>query len=312
MLVRARLLQSKLTAQSAKRFHRRFLSDAKAQPKAPAQPERPVLREAAQFNKVNPTMQKIGTGIFLGAVGALLVLGTWQIERRRQKFEKIEERLKGLDAAPQALETLVDSSLEDLMHRQVTAKGHFDYSRQVYHGPRSCPDQSDPVMSHTAGHFLITPLVLAGGKEVLVNRGWVKKVEWADGATVPEDTEGREVEVRGVLTVGESRNKYMLNWQPSGDMKEWLVLVTAEIQEIVKLKPLVGSGAMVLEAIEVGGSNSTNGLKGFIRKNKEQYVDFYTSPNTHILYAATWYTLAGFLSLVTWTRFKKMKKLGRV
>jgi cytochrome oxidase assembly protein ShyY1 len=266
-----------------------------------------------KFSKqeANPVMQKIGSAIFLGAVGALTVLGTWQIYRRREKLGQIEQRSQGLDAPPTSLESLVDSSKEGLMHRQVTAKGHFDYSRQVFLGPRSCPDQSDPVMSHTAGHYVVTPLVMAGGKEVLVNRGWTPRTAWVDGGDVPEEPVGAQVEVRGVLTAGETRNKYMLNWQPSGDMKEWLVLVMAEVQAHTKLQPMLLQNAMVLETIEMGGSTSTSlggsSGKGFLRKNKEQYLDFYTSPNTHILYAATWYTLAAFLSLVTFKRFKRLK-----
>lgn len=94
---------------------------------------------------------------------ALLSLGFWQLERARQKAElqaAFAERsrwpatpLDGLDAASQ-----------DSLYRRVIAAGHYDSAQQIL--------LDNQLRDGRPGYHVLTPLRLADGGAILVNRGW--------------------------------------------------------------------------------------------------------------------------------------------
>jgi surfeit locus 1 family protein len=99
------------------------------------------------------------------AVVVFATAGDWQGRRMKEK-----EALRAqLDAAaresPVALASLrADSDWSTLRYRLVTATGVFDARRQVLVDNR--------VHEGRAGYHVVTPLALADGRVVLVNRGW--------------------------------------------------------------------------------------------------------------------------------------------
>lgn len=95
---------------------------------------------------------------------ACLRLGFWQLDRldeRRTWNAHLEQRIA---AAPIGVRALPADSAAG-HYRRVFAHGRFDFDRQVALATRSF--QGSP------GVHLLTPLRLADGATVIVNRGWV-------------------------------------------------------------------------------------------------------------------------------------------
>ncbi len=93
-------------------------------------------------------------------------LGFWQLHRldERHAYEAlVAERLA---AAPAPLdEVLASGGAEDDRYRRVVAEGTFDPRREVILYGRTQGDQT--------GNHVVTPLILADGTAVAVDRGWV-------------------------------------------------------------------------------------------------------------------------------------------
>ena len=109
------------------------------------------------------TRRLIGLLIPLASAAAFVRLGTWQLHRlvARQAFNAtLADRLS---AAPADVAGLpADTALGH--YRRVTAAGALLYDREVVYAGRS--RQGSP------GVNLLTPLRLASGQVVMVNRGW--------------------------------------------------------------------------------------------------------------------------------------------
>ena len=110
------------------------------------------------------------------AVAVFVSAGQWQARRMHDR----ESLRAQFDAAalqdPVALGALAESAdWNALRYRPVIATGHYDARRQVLVDNR--------IHDGHAGYHVITPLVLADGRTVLVNRGWTP--QGASRATLP-------------------------------------------------------------------------------------------------------------------------------
>lgn len=108
--------------------------------------------------------REVTLAIVAGVVAALCVTaGVWQLgrlEQRRTRNAALAARL----ALP-ALELRSGISADSARQRRVVARGVYDFAAE-----RTWPGRS---FNGTPGVALITPLRLAGGATVLVDRGWV-------------------------------------------------------------------------------------------------------------------------------------------
>jgi surfeit locus 1 family protein len=108
--------------------------------------------------------REVTLGIVAGVVAALCVTaGVWQLgrlEQRRARNAALAARL----ALP-ALELRSGISVDSARQRRVVARGVYDFAAE-----RTWPGRS---FDGTPGVALITPLRLADGAAVLVDRGWV-------------------------------------------------------------------------------------------------------------------------------------------
>ncbi len=116
------------------------------------------------------------TLLVLLAMGAMVALGFWQLDRLEQRRAFNLQRRAALAAAPIDLTGApLPFPPPEMRDRQAVAIGEFDYARQVAVRNQNLDGQP--------GHHLITPLLIAGsGKAVLVNRGWIPLDE-ADPST---------------------------------------------------------------------------------------------------------------------------------
>jgi surfeit locus 1 family protein len=116
-------------------------------------------RSARRFRPpLLPTMATVaGIALFLTA-------GQWQQGRMEQK-EALRAQFDAASArAPSALPA-VTADWEAWRYRPVAAEGTFDGARQIL--------VDNKVEDGRAGYHVVTPLLLADGRAVLVDRGWI-------------------------------------------------------------------------------------------------------------------------------------------
>ena len=108
------------------------------------------------------------------ALAALCVrLGSWQLSRWQEKRHANAALRSALAAPPLPLRTLV-APPASLAGRRLIAEGSFDETRHVL--------LSDRWRKEQPGVELLTPLVLADGGTVLVDRGWVPAANGVEAA----------------------------------------------------------------------------------------------------------------------------------
>ncbi|HEX6220326.1 MAG TPA: SURF1 family protein [Acidimicrobiia bacterium] len=111
----------------------------------------------------------IVAGVVVALAAALFVrLGFWQLSRledRRLANEITESRLAADPVPLNQLLGVEDDDLDSLEYRRATAVGEWDVTEEVL--------IRSQVELGNAGFHVITPLVVADGTAVLVNRGWV-------------------------------------------------------------------------------------------------------------------------------------------
>ena len=132
----------------------------------------------------------IGLTLFaVVVVGVCVRLGLWQLDRLEGRREFNDRYASGLAKAPRPLEDLLREG-DPLAYRQAIAIGRYDTEHEVILYGRSLEGQ--------AGNHVLTPLVLADGRAVVVDRGWVpfEMDEPPVGGAPPGET---EVEVQGTL-----------------------------------------------------------------------------------------------------------------
>ena len=140
------------------------------------------------------------TLIGLVLVPTMIELGFWQLHRHERRVEQnaVIERNLGAKPVPMTELTSPGHTVPRSDYwRQTTATGTFDTAREVVVRRRTNADDR-------VGFHVLTPLVLADGRAVLVNRGWVPAA--ADQKAFPEvpPAPGGTVTVTGRLKADET------------------------------------------------------------------------------------------------------------
>jgi surfeit locus 1 family protein len=220
--------------------------------------------------------------LFFATLGFVLLagLGTWQILRLHQKeglIARIDERAH---SAPLPLARIEDlfAVAGDIDYWPVEARGTFDHGKERHF-----------LATHdgAAGFFVYTPLILADGRSVFVNRGFVP-YERKEAATRPEG------QVEGVVAItGLARNALIekpSSLVPDNDplknvfyWKDRIAMATSAGLDPDKMLPFF---------IDAGPAPNPGGLP----VGGVTIVDL---PNNHLQYALTWYGLAAALACVT-------------
>ncbi|MBW9115790.1 SURF1 family protein [Rhizobium cauense] len=228
------------------------------------------------------------TGIaVLVALAILLSLGTWQVERLHWKeklLSNIAERRVTPPASLADIEALAAKG-EDIDYRHITVSGEYVNSKErhffaTWHG--------------RTGFYVYTPLQLADGRYLFVNRGFV-----------PYENKEPEMRMQGQLTgqqtmIGLARAKLL--GKPS-----WAVPDNDVPKNIFYWKDLdVMASSVGLDRAEVVpffvDADDTPNPKGLPIGGVTD-VDL---PNNHLQYAFTWYGLAATLVIiVVVARFRK-------
>lgn len=216
--------------------------------------------------------------VLLAAVVALAVtarLGVWQLDRAAQKTAmqaEIDERAR----LPELRETelAVDAALAPAQFgRLARLRGRWLTDKTVYLDNR--------VMMDRVGFFVVTPLVLASGSSVLVQRGWVPR-DAAQRTHLPDiRTPDTSVEISGRLAPALSQ-LYQLGAAGTGLIRQNVEVVAFARETGLALRPLV------LLQLAVAG----DAADGLAREWPRPAVDVYKNYG----YAFQWFALSALIT----------------
>jgi surfeit locus 1 family protein len=200
----------------------------------------------------------------------LLSLGTWQLARLQWKEGLIAAREAGLHSAPTELPATL-SAARALEFHPVRAEGEFLNDRELY-----VNDISD---SGAAGFAIVTPLRLADGTVLLVDRGFVPTEREA-----PETRQAGEiagpVRVTGLLRIAAEGKPGWFTPDNDPARNSWFYV------DIAAMAKAAGIEGPVLQ-FYVAADASPN--PGGFPQGGQSVTDL---PNNHLQYAITWYALA--------------------
>lgn len=228
----------------------------------------------------------------LAALPVLLGLGFWQLERLEWKaalLTKIEQRIDATPIplpAPEAWSSL-DPQAEEFTRFSLEGRflpHEFHYFQQNARG--------------TPGYAVISPLEVADGAVVLINRGFVpvhlKEMEAHGG--VPEGADGEKVRFTGILRAPATRGTFDGVDDPEKNV--WMVRdpaimgATLGVQQVAPFIVDAEPGAFPGEYPQAGATRAD-------------------IPNNHLDYALTWFGLAFVLVVIYFLYHRANGRLGR-
>ena len=207
-------------------------------------------------------------------VALLIGLGDWQLRRLAWKealIAAVETRAHAapVDAPPESEWPRLDPAVYE--YKRVRLSGVFEGSRQVavfralaeprgrYGGP---------------GYLVMTPLQLADGATVLVDRGFVPE---AQKAAAGDGLGGGATTVVGLMRASETRNWFTPPDDPTSG--QWF---TRDVATIARAQGLTRTAPFFIDA-DAGDDPAA------LPEGGETIVEF---PNNHLSYALTWFGMA--------------------
>ena len=245
----------------------------------------------------------VGIALFLGFVA----LGTWQVERRAWKHTLIERVEQRVHAAPLPL-------LPASQWPQVNAAEH-EYLPVALQG-RWLADKTvltQAVSELGAGFWVMTPLQLGDGTQVLVNRGFVpqeQRAQWLATPLPPSASESTSlpepVAVQGLLRMAEPNGGFLRSNDPAG--QRWYSRDVAAIGRALQL-PQVAPFFIDAGLPPPRGSTPAPATDATWPRAGLTVIRFHDS---HWVYALTWYGLALMVAGAGWYVARYERRLRRL
>jgi surfeit locus 1 family protein len=211
----------------------------------------------------------------LVGVGILVSLGVWQLKRLAWKeglIAAVETRAHAAPEAPPPPSQWDELKPADYEYRRVKAHGVYDYRHQeLVFGALDTPRGR----YGGVGYFVMTPLRLAGGDAIIVNRGFVPDTQKSAAEIGPAG----EVDVVGLMRASQPRNLFT----PADDPQHG-VFYTRDVEPLARAMGLGAHAPFLIDA-EAGADPLPQG--------GETRLSF---PNDHLSYAFTWFGLAAALA----------------
>ena len=204
----------------------------------------------------------IGLAILLG-------LGTWQVQRLGWKEALIAAREAGLNSAPVALPPSLEAA-RPLEFHPVRAEGEFDHAHELY--LHSQAPQGEP------GFDVVTPLRLADGTALLVDRGFVPVDRQAPATRQAGQISGRAT-VTGLLRLPSIGKPGYFTPDNDPARNSWFYV------DIPAMAQAAGLPSALPYYVDADATPNPGGWP----KGGESLPEL---PNNHLQYAITWYALA--------------------
>lgn len=222
----------------------------------------------------------VGLVLLVVAFGVLVSLGTWQMQRLHWKEGLLQAIAERRSAPPVALAEIEKMLTEgaDIDYRTVTVPGTFDHSKERHffatHNGRT-------------GYYIFTPLTIADGRSLFVNRGFVP-FEQKDAATRLAGELPASVAIHGLARPKLTEKPSSL--VPDNDLAKNIFYW----KDLDTMASSVGLSAdkVVKFFVDADATPNPGGLPiGGVTQ--------FDLPNSHLQYALTWYGLAAALVVVS-------------
>lgn len=212
------------------------------------------------------------TGLALALAVLLMIafaaLGVWQLQRLSWKLDLIAQVEARVHAEPESLNALLARAPDDRAYRRMSVQGQFNHDAET---------RVQAVTELGGGYWVLTPLTTPDGQVLLVNRGFVP-TEHADPQTRPQGQIAGPVSVTGLARLTEPEGAFLRSNDPAGN--RWY---SRDVQAIAAARGLGPVAPVFLDA-------DATPLPGGLPVGGLTVVAF---RNTHLIYALTWFTLAG-------------------
>ncbi len=229
-------------------------------------------RPALRILGVTPSLWP--TAITLVAVVTTLGLGVWQVQRLFWKQALIDARQTKSKARPLArLPIAFDPARHAFRRAQVT--GRFLHRKELYLGARS--------LNGNLGFHVMTPLKLADGSHLLVNRGWIPTSLKTASLRAAGQVRG-QVTVTGYLREPQAPGWVTRDNKPGINM--WYYVDVAAMAAATAL-PRVRPFYLEVAADRNPGGYPIGGQTRLVLRND------------HLQYVITWFSIA-FTGMIIW------------
>ena len=239
------------------------------------------MSTATQFLKTRFRFTLWPTLFTIPTILLTLWLGTWQLQRLAWKTALIADREAALSAPPVALPEAMGAAQSLDFHR-VAGEGTFLNDKELYIGAFSTRD--------VEGYQVVTPVRLADGKILLVNRGWVPEAR-KDPATRPDGQIAGPTTIDGILRIPFVPTSMFSSLVPTPVNRPnenfWFYVDVPGMAAKDGLDP-----AQVLPFYVEAGPVKNPG--GFPVGGQTRI----SLPNDHLQYAITWYSFAVILAAI--------------
>ncbi|MDM0104483.1 SURF1 family protein [Variovorax sp. J22R24] len=221
------------------------------------------------------------------AFAGFVALGFWQVERRAWKLDliaRIDERVHAPAVAPPAADQWAKVNAADDAYRRVRAAGTFLHDLETL------------VQATTelgGGYWVLTPLRMADGSTLLVNRGFVPPEARDRAARRAMDAEG-ESSVTGLLRITEPGGSFLRRNDPAAD--RWY---SRDVQAIATARGLSRVAPYFVDA-EAAPSHAGASAANAPRTWPVGGLTVIRFPNNHLAYAFTWFALALMVAAAAW------------
>lgn len=214
----------------------------------------------------------------LAALAVLLALGTWQVQRLVWKEELIATINARITAEPMSLAEI---------EAQLSTSGDVDYQPVRVEGTFRHEGERHFFATHkgSSGYYVFTPLQLADGRLLMVNRGFVP-------FELKDQSQRLQGQVEGPVTItGLARNQ--LDGKPSSLLPDndtaKNVFYWKDFGAMTQTTGVGAPGDYVPFFVDANDAPNPGGLP-------VGGVTIISMPNNHLQYAITWYGLAAALT----------------
>jgi surfeit locus 1 family protein len=242
------------------------------------------------------------------AFAGFFALGTWQVERRAWKLDliaRVDQRVHAPAGTPPARGEWPVTNAANDEYRHVRLAGTFLHDKEAL------------VQASTrlgAGFWVLTPLRAADGTVVLVNRGFVPpearerrartaRERQARTAPEPEPEPQGETTVTGLLRLSEPNGGFLRKNDPAAD--RWF---SRDVQAIAAARGLAAADVapyfVDAEAAPTAPTPPAAPAGATAAADAPAWpvagLTVIAFPNSHLVYALTWYGLALMVLVAAW------------
>ena len=234
---------------------------------------------AAAEGSARSRRQLLLAAVALVLFGIFLALGSWQVQRRAWKLDliaRVEQRVGAAPVATPGRERWAQVNRADDEYRRVAVTGTFANDRETL---------VQAVTELGPGFWLLTPLRQPDGRSVLVNRGFLPPTARdpaGRGAPAPTGP----VTVTGLLRLTEPGGGFLRHNDPVAG--HWY---SRDVQAIAAARGLADVAPYFIDA-DAGATDRAPTPGRSERRWPAGGMTVIRFPNSHLVYAITWYALA--------------------